>query len=153
MDLNFFKQTRILDGGMGQELLARGMKPSGTLWSASALLNKKHHQLILETHLDFINAGADEINHEGTIIPAYSSIAPDGSVLDISAISAVFCISEHTCGDHDVIAPANMFSHRLCSLSLCLGHVSATQDPVHCEGHEIQEPLYLEFSRYASYKI
>jgi S-methylmethionine-dependent homocysteine/selenocysteine methylase len=26
MDLNFFKQTRILDGGMGQELLARGMK-------------------------------------------------------------------------------------------------------------------------------
>ena len=39
----------------------------------------------------FINAGADEINHQGTIIPAYSSIAPDGSVLDISAISA----SEH----------------------------------------------------------
>ena len=31
MDLNFFKQTRILDGGMGQELLARGMKPIGTL--------------------------------------------------------------------------------------------------------------------------
>ena len=31
MDLNFFKQTRILDGGMGQELLARGMKPNGTI--------------------------------------------------------------------------------------------------------------------------
>ena len=28
MDLNFFKQVRILDGGMGQELLARGMKPN-----------------------------------------------------------------------------------------------------------------------------
>ena len=27
MDINFFKETRILDGGMGQELLARGMKP------------------------------------------------------------------------------------------------------------------------------
>jgi homocysteine S-methyltransferase len=26
MDLNFFKKTRVLDGGMGQELLARGMK-------------------------------------------------------------------------------------------------------------------------------
>ena len=25
MDINFFKETRILDGGMGQELLARGM--------------------------------------------------------------------------------------------------------------------------------
>ena len=44
MDLNFFKQTRILDGGMGQELLARGMKPNGTLWSANALLNEKYHK-------------------------------------------------------------------------------------------------------------
>ena len=42
MDINFFKKTRILDGGMGQELLARGMKPQGTLWSATALLNKKY---------------------------------------------------------------------------------------------------------------
>ena len=40
MDINFFKKTRILDGGMGQELLARGMKPQGTLWSATAILNK-----------------------------------------------------------------------------------------------------------------
>ena len=39
MDINFFKETRILDGGMGQELLARGMKPNGTLWSANAILN------------------------------------------------------------------------------------------------------------------
>ena len=45
MNLDFFKKVRILDGGMGQELLARGMKPIGTLWSASALLNEKYHQL------------------------------------------------------------------------------------------------------------
>jgi len=61
MDLNFFKQTRVLDGGMGQELLARGMKPKGTLWSANALLNEKYHQLLLDTHLDFIKAGAEII--------------------------------------------------------------------------------------------
>ncbi len=61
MDLNFFKQTRILDGGMGQELLARGMKPNGTLWSANALLNEKYHKLLLDTHLDFIKAGAEVI--------------------------------------------------------------------------------------------
>ena len=46
MDINFFKQTRILDGGMGQELLARGMKPQGSLWSASALLNENYHDLL-----------------------------------------------------------------------------------------------------------
>jgi homocysteine S-methyltransferase len=61
MNLNFFKQTRILDGGMGQELLARGMKPKGTLWSASALLDKNYHQLLLDTHRDFVKAGAEVI--------------------------------------------------------------------------------------------
>ena len=61
MDLDFFKQTRILDGGMGQELLARGMKPNGTLWSANALLKDEYHQLLLDTHLDFIKSGAEII--------------------------------------------------------------------------------------------
>jgi homocysteine S-methyltransferase len=61
MDLNFFKKTRILDGGMGQELLARGMEPNGTLWSANALLNEKYHKLLLDTHIDFIKAGAEVI--------------------------------------------------------------------------------------------
>ena len=61
MDINFFKQTRILDGGMGQELLARGMEPNGTLWSANALLQDKYHKLLLDTHLDFIKAGAEVI--------------------------------------------------------------------------------------------
>ena len=61
MNLNFFKQTRILDGGMGQELLARGMKPKGTLWSANALLDENYHQLLKDTHRDFIKAGAEVI--------------------------------------------------------------------------------------------
>tara|TARA_B100001121_G_scaffold105692_1_gene93510 strand:+ start:829 stop:1737 length:909 start_codon:yes stop_codon:yes gene_type:complete len=61
MDLNFFKKTRILDGGMGQELLARGMEPNGTLWSANALIDEKYHKLLLNTHLDFIRAGAEVI--------------------------------------------------------------------------------------------
>ncbi|MDC0954653.1 homocysteine S-methyltransferase family protein [Candidatus Pelagibacter sp.] len=61
MDINFFKETRVLDGGMGQELLARGVETSGTLWSANALLQEKYHELLLDTHLDFINSGAEII--------------------------------------------------------------------------------------------
>ena len=61
MDLNFFKQIRILDGGMGQELLARGVKPKGTLWSANALLDESYHQLLSDTHRDFVKAGAEVI--------------------------------------------------------------------------------------------
>ncbi len=48
MNLDFFKKVRILDGGIGQELLARGMRPKGTLWSATALLDKKYHKLLFE---------------------------------------------------------------------------------------------------------
>jgi len=58
---NFFTQLRILDGGMGQELLNRGVKPHGTIWGASALLHKKYHKIVVQTHLDFINAGAEVI--------------------------------------------------------------------------------------------
>jgi homocysteine S-methyltransferase len=61
MDRDFFKKTRILDGGMGQELLARGMEPNGTLWSANALIQEKYHPLLLDTHLDFIKSGAEVI--------------------------------------------------------------------------------------------
>lgn len=61
IDINFFKEPRILDGGMGQELLARGMKPNSTLWSANAILNESYHKLVLDTHMDFIKAGAEVI--------------------------------------------------------------------------------------------
>ena len=59
MNLDFFKKIRILDGGMGQELLTRGMKPNGTLWSANAVLNPDYHKLLLDTHLDFVKLRAD----------------------------------------------------------------------------------------------
>ena len=46
---------------MGQELLNRGLKPKGTLWSAHALIDKDCHQMVIDTHLDFIKAGAEVI--------------------------------------------------------------------------------------------
>ena len=61
MDKNYFSKIRILDGGMGQHLLAKGLKPKGSLWSGTALIDKKHHQLIVDAHLDFIKSGAEVI--------------------------------------------------------------------------------------------
>ena len=46
---------------MGQELLARGVNPSGTMWSAKALFEKKYHKLVEDIHKDFIKAGSDVI--------------------------------------------------------------------------------------------
>ena len=61
MDKNYFSKIRILDGGMGQHLLAKGLKPKGSLWSGTALIDKRHHQLIVDAHLDFIKSGAEVI--------------------------------------------------------------------------------------------
>jgi len=61
LNKNYFEKLRILDGGMGQELLNRGVKPHGTIWGASALLHRKYHKIVVKTHLDFIKAGAEVI--------------------------------------------------------------------------------------------
>ena len=61
MDLSFFKKTRILDAGMGQELLARGLVTKGTLWSATSLIDEKFNSLVVDTHLSAIEAGAEVI--------------------------------------------------------------------------------------------
>jgi len=61
MDKNYFSKIRILDGGMGQHLLAKGLKAKGSLWSATALIHEKYHQLVIDAHLDFIKSGAEVI--------------------------------------------------------------------------------------------
>ena len=61
MNKNFFKKLRILDGGMGQELHANGLVSKGTLWSTSAILDEKYHDLIIDCHLEYISAGAEVI--------------------------------------------------------------------------------------------
>jgi len=49
----------ILDGGMGQELLARSQREVTTMWSAEVMLHEP--ELVRELHCDFISAGADVI--------------------------------------------------------------------------------------------
>ena len=52
MKIDYLSKVRILDGGMGQALLAKGLKPKGSLWSATALVDEKYHELVVDTHLD-----------------------------------------------------------------------------------------------------
>jgi homocysteine S-methyltransferase len=58
---DYFSKVRVLDGGMGQQLLFKGLEAKGSLWSATALINEKYHQMVIDTHLDFIKSGADVI--------------------------------------------------------------------------------------------
>ena len=61
MKIDYFSKIRVLDGGMGQLILSKGLKPKGSLWSGTALINEKYHQMVIEAHLDFIKSGADVI--------------------------------------------------------------------------------------------
>ena len=61
MDRDFFKSIKIMDGGMGQLLLEKGMISKGTLWSAGALVDDKYHDLLIDCHLSYIDSGADVI--------------------------------------------------------------------------------------------
>ena len=61
MKIDYFSKIRVLDGGMGQLMLSKGLKPKGSLWSGTALIDKKYHQMVIDSHLDFIESGADVI--------------------------------------------------------------------------------------------
>lgn len=49
----------LIDGGMGQELIRRGVSNTSQLWSAQPLLNNP--DLVLDVHRDYVAAGADVI--------------------------------------------------------------------------------------------
>ena len=49
---------KLLDGGFGQAIINKGLDQIGTLWGCSAYLNEHDHQKVIDTHLDFINAGS-----------------------------------------------------------------------------------------------
>ncbi|MDE0104440.1 MAG: homocysteine S-methyltransferase family protein [Bryobacterales bacterium] len=64
----------VMDGGMGRELIRRGAAKRGGLWSARALLEAP--QAVVETHLDFIAAGAGIITTNSySCVPSYLSKA------------------------------------------------------------------------------
>jgi homocysteine S-methyltransferase len=56
----------ILDGGMGQELLARAATQATGLWSAQALLDDP--DLVRAVHAEYLAAGADVITTNSYIL-------------------------------------------------------------------------------------
>ena len=55
------KEITILDGGFGQSIVNKGIVQIGTLWGCSEYLDEKDHHHVVDTHLEFINAGSQII--------------------------------------------------------------------------------------------
>ncbi len=77
----------ILDGGMGGELLRRGLGGSDGLWSAQALID--HPDVVTGVHRDYIDAGARIIiTNTYSTIPSYLGKADQaGRYLELAAIA------------------------------------------------------------------
>ena len=72
--MSIFKNKKyIFDGGMGQLLIDKGMVSNGTLWSATALVDESLHSFVLDSHLEFIEAGAEIIITNNFIQPSHGA--------------------------------------------------------------------------------
>ena len=58
MEIKLTNKIKLLDGGFGQAIINKGLDQIGTLWGCSAYLNEEDHQKVIDTHLEFINAGS-----------------------------------------------------------------------------------------------
>ena len=65
------RKVEIMDGGMGGELLERGVHFDVRYWSVVTLVNDSQHHKIVEAHAAFIKAGAKYITTSNyTVVPS-----------------------------------------------------------------------------------
>jgi S-methylmethionine-dependent homocysteine/selenocysteine methylase len=51
----------LLDGGTGEELFAQGVPDDRKIWSATAVVNPRYHEILKQVHRSFLSAGAQAI--------------------------------------------------------------------------------------------
>lgn len=92
----------LLDGGMGSELIDRGVVDRGGLWSAAALLNAP--RAVFDVHKSYIDAGADWITtNTYSTIPSYLAKSDLQAEFESLADKAGRIASEaKSCADRDV---------------------------------------------------
>jgi len=83
-----FNRPLLLDGGMGRELLKRGVPILTHIWSGSALLEAP--DMVRQVHLDFIEAGADIIttNTYGIVRDRLAKIGLEERYVELNLIAA-----------------------------------------------------------------
>ena len=59
MNKNYFSKVKILDGGMGTELISQGIKLPVHTWSADTNINNP--SLVYDIHKKYIESGSDYI--------------------------------------------------------------------------------------------
>lgn len=122
----------LLDGGMGQELVARGVAGSATLWSAAALLDAPDH--VRAVHTDYIAAGADVITT--------NSYAAGRDRLDKAGVGDLFATLNRRAGE--LAVQARETAGRPVRIAGSLGPLRGTFAPDNVAAFDELVPLYSE---------
>ena len=79
----------VLDGSMGYELFASGVRYDPKLWSALAITEKKYHALVVDAHLKYLRAGCDVITcNNYSLVPFYlETVGREGEMAALNIIS------------------------------------------------------------------
>jgi len=131
---NLFDQLQkdrplLLDGGLGQELLARGTDASTGLWSAQALMDDPER--VTAVHRDFIDAGADVITAD--TYAASRRRLPDPRVFErANRVAGEAAVRAREGGDRDVLIAGS------------LGPIHGSYRPDRVRPEEELVPLYRE---------
>ncbi len=98
----------VMDGGMGRELIRRGVATRTGLWSAQALLDAPH--VVVETHRDYIAAGARIITTNSySCVPSYLGKADRAdSYLELAALAGHLARQAATDSDCGVLVAGGL---------------------------------------------
>ena len=98
----------VLDGGMGQELIRRGVATRSELWSAQALLDAPG--MVADVHRDYISAGARIIiTNSYSTIPSYlSKVGMADRFEELSILAARIAREVADDSEHDVLVAGSM---------------------------------------------
>lgn len=107
----------LLDGGMGQELIARSSQPASPLWSAKILVDEP--QLVAAVHRDYIDAGATVLTLN-TYAVTPQRLAAQGSEELFERLQAQAC---------DILARVRDESGRDMAIAGCLPPLVASYNP------------------------
>ena len=127
-----FDRRLLLDGGMGRELLKRGVPILTDIWSGTALIEAP--QTVLAVHSDFIEAGADVIttNTYGLARKRLAAAGAEDRFVELHRIAGELAVQARSNAGRDV------------AIAGSLPPYSGSYRPDLVEPYEKLFPLYLE---------
>jgi S-methylmethionine-dependent homocysteine/selenocysteine methylase len=104
----YHNQMLLLDGGMGKELMFRGVNVPETIWSAGALISNP--EVVRQVHLDYIVAGAEIIttNTYGVIRQDLAKEGIEDRYAELNLLACKLAVRAREMSGRDVVVAGSL---------------------------------------------